>query len=86
MALSEAAVLSVAVSGLNGSGSLSLPGAKVGDVVLNIRNDGSAVNSGGDFEATISVNNQVQQTTAANLSTKTITFILFRPEIVVASV
>lgn len=85
--LSTSVVLVASVLGHNGAGAISVPGAKIGDIVLNVRTDQGTVDSGnGVCEGTVSVNNEVQQISASNLSSITINFMLFRPEIVVASV
>lgn len=60
--------------GAAAAGAATLTGAKVGDVVLGISDvtDHTTLLPGTDFEATISVINQIQQLSASNLSAKTI--------------
>ncbi|RTK98730.1 MAG: hypothetical protein EKK57_11170 [Proteobacteria bacterium] len=67
--------------GNNGPGAVPFPGARVGDVVVDIlgwvTGAGTMLNSNiADFESIISVNDQIQQTSMANLSTNTYRFLL----------
>lgn len=67
--------------GNNGPGPVSFPGAKVGDVVVDIlgwvTGGGTMLNDNmSEFESIISVNDQIQQTSMANLSTNTYRFLL----------
>ena len=57
-------------NGRNGAGPISLPGAIAGQPVLSVidATNGSAGGDAGNFEATISVNNQIQQISSADLS------------------
>lgn len=68
--------------GRNGSGSVSLssPGVAVGDVCVGIVNitDHVTVVPGAAFEATITVQNQIQQLSASDLSAKTLVFFLIQ--------
>ena len=56
------------VKGLNGKGSIPLPGVQVGDRVIDMRNITTTGSEASSFESSISVNGQVQQTSASNLS------------------
>ena len=47
---------------LAGAGSVSLPGATIGQVVVHIHDDTADRDATADFETTISINNQIQQT------------------------
>jgi hypothetical protein len=62
------------VAGNNGAGAVTVTGTIVGDVVELVCNitDGTDVTS--SFEATVTVANQVQQTSASNLSAKNLLF------------
>lgn len=64
--------------GHNGAGAATLTGAKVGDVVLGISNvtDHATLLPTTDFEAAITVNDQIQQVSASDLSLKTIVVLL----------
>ncbi len=64
--------------GHNNVGAATLTGAKVGDVVIGVSNvtDHATLLPGVDFEATITVNDQIQQLSVANLSAKTIFVLL----------
>ena len=55
------------IQGRNGVGTISLPGTRVGDVVF-IVNSGNLNNATAYFENTISVDDEIQQTLAADLS------------------
>ena len=74
--LSVSALAFLVFNGVNGAGACTLTGAKVGDKVVGVTNltDGSSGTS--SFEATISVANQIQQSDAANLSTKKFNILL----------
>ena len=58
--------LYASVQGLNGAGSISLVGTRVGDVVTVLT--GTALQRGVYFEETISVDDQIQQTFTGDLS------------------
>jgi hypothetical protein len=59
----------VQVKGHNGAGAIPLPGASVGSAVFGCVNIQSAVNELTNFESTISVAGQIQQTSSSNLAT-----------------
>ena len=68
--LAAGAFLSAVVTGSNGAGACALVGAKVGDkVVMNV-NLSDATDDQTSFETTITVVDQIQQTSASDLSTK----------------
>ena len=62
--------------GRNGSGPISLPGAIAGQPVLSVIDltNGAAGGNSGNFETTISVNNQIQQLSSADLSGSSFVF------------
>ncbi len=72
----------LAAAGKNGSGAVTLTGAAVGDRVVAIFGAPTAGGAmevkvpGTDFEAAITVTDQIQQVSAGNLSTKTYVFVL----------
>ena len=73
-------VLSVQITGRNGLGSISVPGTKVGDSVL-VQSGPSfiAPGSADSFETAISVADEIQQVSTADLTTNTFNIILLRP-------
>lgn len=60
----------LAFTGKNGSGACTLTGSAVGDVVLGIVNITDGTTATSSFESTITVVNQIQQSSASDLSTK----------------
>jgi hypothetical protein len=68
--LASGAFLSTVVTGHNGAGACTLTGAKIGDKVLMNVNISDATDAQADFEATITVVDQIQQSSASDLSTK----------------
>jgi hypothetical protein len=56
-------------AGRNGVGACILPGAFASATVVAVVNNGSAANESSNFEKTLSVAGQIQQTSTANLST-----------------
>lgn len=81
MSLSVATVLVGTFTGINGNGAITLSGAKVGDYVITREGNGTGLQSGGDYEATISVADEIQQQGGANNSSITVTAFLFRPTV-----
>lgn len=67
----NAKVVVWAFAGKNGAGACTLTGAKVGDVVESVTGVVAAKvgNQAADFEATITVNDQIQQSAVGDLST-----------------
>jgi len=72
----------LAASGKNGAGAVTLTGAAIGDrlvAVFGAPNGGGALEAkvpGTDFEAAVTVADQIQQVSASNLSSRTYVFIL----------
>lgn len=59
-------------TGSNGAGACTLTGANVGDIVRGvIRVDASPADNAANYETTITVVNQIQQSSASNLSAQT---------------
>lgn len=59
-------------TGSNGAGACTLTGANVGDIVRGvIRVDSTPADNATNFETTITVANQIQQSSASNLSAQT---------------
>lgn len=65
--------------GRNGAGSITLIGAKIGDLALLVGRQSDALDGNGYFEFTISVNDQIQQTIVADLTGANYEITLFRP-------
>jgi hypothetical protein len=66
--------------GMNGAGSISLPGARTGDDVIKLVGVyGVTGDQSGKFEATISVDDQIQQTDAGDLSENQYVVVLKHP-------
>ena len=74
--IASAAFLNWVVTGNNGAGACTLTGAKIGDKVLMNVNITDGTLALGDFEATITVVDQIQQSSAVDLSTKKFTVLL----------
>lgn len=62
--------------GHNGTGVATLTGAKVGDKVVGVSNVTDHVTASASFETTITVADQIQQSSASDLSAKTIIVLL----------
>jgi hypothetical protein len=56
------------ISGRSGAGAIPLPGVRKGETIAAVMNNGTGANESANFEATISVAGQIQQTSASNLS------------------
>lgn len=56
------------VQGLNGTGSCIVGDAKKGDIVVGMYNISTLGSESGNFESTVSVQGQIQQTSSSNLS------------------
>jgi hypothetical protein len=73
---------SVSVNGINGSGNISITGAKAGDVVLMVQDmtggsiNGPWTNTG--FESVLSTDGQITQSSGANLSSHILNFVFLR--------
>jgi hypothetical protein len=68
--LDEAALNGLVFTGAAAAGACTLTGAKVGDKVVSLVNLTDATNDKANFEATITVADQIQQSSASNLSAK----------------
>lgn len=68
--ISESAFFSGVFSGSDGAGPCTLTGAKTGDKVILLTNLTDAADGKASFEAAITVEDQIQQTGAADLSLK----------------
>lgn len=66
-------------TGRNGAGAVTLTGAAVGDVVLGVAGISTVGNAAASFESTITVVNQIQQSSASNLSAVTYLVVLSTP-------
>ena len=67
-------------TGKNGAGAITLTGTAVGDKVCgHVINETDLTNDSANFEATITVANQIQQSSASDLSTKKFSVLLVRP-------
>jgi len=58
----------IQIKGLNGKGAISCPSIPVGSAVFGVINVTTGTNDTANFESTISVAGQIQQTSASNLS------------------
>jgi hypothetical protein len=68
-ALSSASQRLLAFAGHSGAGACTATGTKVGDTVVGIIDLAAAsVSAAASFESTITVNDQIQQSSASNLS------------------
>jgi hypothetical protein len=63
-------------AGSDGAGPVTVAGAVVGDNVEMVINLSSPADASADFESTVSVAGQVQQTSASNLSASTFLFLV----------
>lgn len=70
--LTADAVSCLSFVGKNGAGACTMTGVKVGDVVMSVTGQVAADvgNKASLFEAVITVNDQIQQSSATDLSTK----------------
>lgn len=77
MSVSLAAVGSASFLGRNGAGSISVPGLKVGDMLLQVHTvgdpsgTGDPYNEAGTFEMTVTVDDEIQQLGAYDRSALT---------------
>lgn len=62
--------------GRNGAGAVTLTGTKAGDYVLGVVNNTDHTNAASSFETQISVNDQIQQSSASDLSAKTMHYLI----------
>jgi hypothetical protein len=64
------------VAGRNGAGPISVPGAMVGTPVVEVSDSNTGDILTSDFESTVSIPNQVQQTSSSDLSGALVNFLL----------
>lgn len=76
--LASAALWFSGFTGHNGAGACTLTGAKVGDVVAGVVNITDGGNAGALYESVVTVADQVQQSSASDLSTKLFSVLLIR--------
>jgi hypothetical protein len=74
--LPAASFHSFCTQGNNGTGHVTATGAKIGDKVIMAANVTDHVSAAASFEATVTVNDQIQQSSASDLSAKTIVFLV----------
>lgn len=63
-------------TGRNGAGAITVTGAAVGDTVVGVCNTTDGGSGASAFETTVTVANQIQQSSASDLSTKKYTVVL----------
>jgi hypothetical protein len=63
-------LLMIAFTGKNGTGACTATGARVGDKVIGVVNTTDGSTGSANYEATITVANQIQQSSATDLSAK----------------
>jgi hypothetical protein len=66
----------LAFTGVAAAGAITLTGAAVGDKVVGVANTTDGGSGSANFESTITVVNQIQQSSASDLSTKKYTVLL----------
>lgn len=66
-------------TGRNGAGSITVTGTAVGDRVILLTNLTDEAAGGAAFETTITVVNQIQQSSASDLSAKKFALLVYRP-------
>lgn len=71
--------------GHNGAGAVTATGATVGDQVIAINNITDHALANSSFEPVVTVNDQIQQTSASDLSAKTLTILLASQSAVVTN-
>lgn len=76
LVLTAAGPFMLVQAGKNGAGALTLTGAKVGDVVAGVANLTTPADLKASFETVITVANQIQQSSATDLSAKQCQFTL----------
>lgn len=67
--LPSSSFLVAVTTGHNGAGAVTLTGAKIGDKVIGVANLTAPADLKSGFETTITVNDQIQQSSATDLST-----------------
>lgn len=76
--LDDGALVYDGFTGHNNTGACTLTGAKVGDLVLGVVNLTDGGGAASSFESTITVADQIQQTSASNLSAKKFSLLLLK--------
>jgi hypothetical protein len=66
--------VTVVAAGRNGAGAVTATGAKVGDKVVAVVNLTDAASGASAFESVVTVADQIQQSSASNLTSKTYVF------------
>lgn len=81
MSLSAKVVLQADFTARNGVGAITVSGARVGDLILLTYDSvySQSILPNVFFETTVSVDNQIQQISASNLSANSYHAFLFRP-------
>ena len=64
-------LMPISFTGSDGAGACTATGLKVGDVILGVTNITDVGDASSDFEAVVTVNDQIQQSAAGNYSTTT---------------
>lgn len=65
-------------TGSNGAGACTLTGARAGDIVLGVINETTPGDAAASFESVITVDGQIQQSSASNLSAATFNVLIKR--------
>ena len=65
-------LMPISFTGSDGAGACTATGLKVGDVILGVTNITDVGDASTDFEAAVTVNDQIQQSAAGNYSTTTL--------------
>ena len=64
-------LMPISFTGSDGAGACTATGLKIGDVILGVTNITDVGDASSDFEAVVTVNDQIQQSVAGNYSTTT---------------
>ena len=65
-------LMPISFTGSDGAGACTATGLKVGDVILGVANITDGGDASTNFEAVVTVNDQIQQSAAGNYSTTTL--------------
>jgi hypothetical protein len=79
LAATRAKTFQISFSGRNGAGACTAVGLAVGDIILSISGLTDMGIASANFEATVTVADQIQQTAAGDLSTKNFLALAYRP-------
>lgn len=66
----------VTAFGLSAAGGVPVPGTQVGDIVENVRLITTGASASGSFETTVTVANEVRQSSSSNLAANEYDFIV----------